>query len=106
MILLAAYASVRVGVQEGDPRPVGSLAEIEALSERDDVNVLFVLIDTLRAHRLGSYGYERKILESLTLQCKDFGAIAALKGLEDVYNTEAELKRRLRARGRGCEVDP
>lgn len=59
VILLAAYASVRVGVQEGDPRPVGSLAEIEALSERDDVNVLFVLIDTLRAHRLGSYGYER-----------------------------------------------
>ncbi len=43
----------------GDPRPVGSVDDIEDLAQRDDVNVLFILVDTLRAHRLGSYGYER-----------------------------------------------
>jgi arylsulfatase A-like enzyme len=42
-----------------DPRPIGTAADIEALSERDDVNVLFVLIDTLRAERMQVFGYER-----------------------------------------------
>jgi arylsulfatase A-like enzyme len=49
----------------GDPRPVGGADEIEALAQRDDVSVLFILIDTLRAHRLGSYGYERDTSPSL-----------------------------------------
>ena len=43
-----------------DSRPTGSLQDISRLSERDDLNVLFILIDTLRADRLGSYGYERE----------------------------------------------
>jgi arylsulfatase A-like enzyme len=42
-----------------DPRPTGGIEELQALSRRDDVNLLFILIDTLRAERLGSYGYER-----------------------------------------------
>jgi arylsulfatase A-like enzyme len=42
-----------------DDRPVGSAEDIARLPERDDLNVLFILIDTLRADRLGSYGYER-----------------------------------------------
>ena len=42
-----------------DPRPVGGAAEIRALSQRGDVNVLFVLIDTLRADRLRTYGAGR-----------------------------------------------
>jgi arylsulfatase A-like enzyme len=42
-----------------DPRPQGGAAEIEALAQRDDVNLLFVLIDTLRADRLQIYGYPR-----------------------------------------------
>ena len=42
-----------------DRRPTGSADDIEALRERDDLNVLFVVIDTLRAEHLGSYGYER-----------------------------------------------
>ncbi len=42
-----------------DSRPVGSLLDVPGLAERGDLNVLFVLIDTLRADRLGSYGYER-----------------------------------------------
>jgi len=50
------FSLQRVG---GDGRPVGSVADISALSERKDLNVLFILIDTLRANRLGAYGYQR-----------------------------------------------
>ena len=39
--------------------PEGTAADIEALSTRDDVNVLFILVDTLRADRMSAYGYER-----------------------------------------------
>jgi arylsulfatase A-like enzyme len=40
-------------------RPRGSVEDIAKLRERKDTNVLFVLIDTLRADRLSSYGYHR-----------------------------------------------
>ncbi|MCL4685928.1 sulfatase [Myxococcota bacterium] len=56
-LVIAAVASqfeIRV-----PSRPLGSPADIAALSERDDVNVVFLVIDTLRNGRLGSYGYER-----------------------------------------------
>ena len=43
-----------------NPRPVGGAAEIAALAGRDDLNLLFVLIDTLRADRLSAYGYDRE----------------------------------------------
>ena len=59
LTLGAAFAILFVDIRIGDPRPLGSAAHIEALAERDDLNVLFILVDTLRAHRLGSYGYER-----------------------------------------------
>jgi len=49
----------------GDPRPVGQVDDIAALAERSDLNVLFILIDTLRADRLGAYGYERDTSPSL-----------------------------------------
>jgi len=55
-IYLALFLEVRFA---GDARPSGSVADVEALAKRDDVNVLFILVDTLRAHRLGSYGYQR-----------------------------------------------
>jgi arylsulfatase A-like enzyme len=41
-------------------RPVEPLAELDRLRERDDVNVVFFLIDTLRADRLSCYGHERE----------------------------------------------
>jgi arylsulfatase A-like enzyme len=44
---------------EWDRRPKGSIEDISGLRDRSDLNVLFVLVDTLRADRLGSYGYER-----------------------------------------------
>ena len=57
--LVAAYLVTSIELRPADPRPVGTLAEIEELAERDDLNVLFILIDTLRADRLGAWGYER-----------------------------------------------
>lgn len=54
-----AYVALYVGVREGDPRPIGTVDDIVLMGERDDVNLLFILIDTLRAHRIGSYGYDR-----------------------------------------------
>ena len=44
---------------DGDRRPRGGAAELDALAGRSDLNVLFILIDTLRADHLGSYGYAR-----------------------------------------------
>jgi arylsulfatase A-like enzyme len=40
-------------------RPTGSIEELRELRDRDDWNIVFVLIDTLRADRLSAYGYER-----------------------------------------------
>ncbi len=44
----------------GPARPAGTVEQdLAKLRERDDVNVVFVLVDTLRADRLSAYGYER-----------------------------------------------
>ncbi len=40
-------------------RPKGTVEDFRALRDRDDLNVILILIDTLRADRLGAYGYER-----------------------------------------------
>jgi len=57
LILVGLYLVVDIRT---NPRPVGGAAEIATLSEREDLNVLFVLIDTLRADRLSTYGYSRE----------------------------------------------
>ncbi len=44
-----------------------SIDSVATLKERDDVNVVFVLIDTLRADRLGLYGYERPTSPNIDL---------------------------------------
>ena len=46
-------------------RSFGEPGEIAQLRERDDVNVLFILIDTLRADRVGCYGYDRPTTPTL-----------------------------------------
>ena len=49
-------------------RSKGTVDDIVALRERDDLNVIFMVVDTLRADRLGMYGYERDtspVLDSL-----------------------------------------
>lgn len=42
-----------------DSRPIRGPEEIARLGGRNDLNVVFILVDTLRADRLGAYGYER-----------------------------------------------
>ena len=49
----------------GGTRPKGSVEEIADLSQRTDLNVLFILVDTLRADRMGSYGYDRPTTPNL-----------------------------------------
>ena len=51
---------------QGDPRQVASVAEaLQSIREAPDTNVLFVLIDTLRADRLSAYGYPRETSPTL-----------------------------------------
>ncbi|MDG2334988.1 MAG: sulfatase [Myxococcota bacterium] len=68
--LLAAFIGVAaywlvIGNQSPDDRPLGELADIESLASRDDLNVLFVVIDTLRSDRLSAYGYQRNTSPAL-----------------------------------------
>ncbi len=60
VLVLVVSGILSIELTNADPRPQGDLYDIEALKRRDDVNVLFVLTDTLRAHRLSAYGYERE----------------------------------------------
>ena len=60
VIVVLVYGATIVEVSApSDGRPVGSIEDVASLAERDDVNLLFIVIDTLRADRLGSYGYDR-----------------------------------------------
>jgi arylsulfatase A-like enzyme len=59
-LLVVGSAAYYLGGWERPLRPLGTPADLASLAERDDVNVLFVLIDTLRADHLSAYGYERE----------------------------------------------
>ena len=59
VVLFLAFALSQFRLEEVDPRPLGEVADIGRLSESTDLNIIFVLIDTLRSDRLGTYGYER-----------------------------------------------
>ncbi len=59
-VALFAFGYLEVEITNADPRPRGTAYDIEALRRREDVNVLFILTDTVRAHRLSAYGYERE----------------------------------------------
>jgi len=56
LVVLAIASQFRIA---GPTRPKGSAREIAALRERKDLNVVFLVVDTLRADRLGAYGYPR-----------------------------------------------
>ena len=45
---------------EPPTRPVGTIEDLETLPERDHVNVIFIVIDMLRADRLSMYGASRQ----------------------------------------------
>ena len=57
-LLLAAVVASQFQFQIRS-RSRGSVEDVAALRDRAGLNVVFVLIDTLRADRLGIYGYER-----------------------------------------------
>ena len=59
------YLATLVEVGLVDPRPVGTAEDIERLAEREDLKVLYILIDTLRADRLSAYGYPRETSPTL-----------------------------------------
>jgi arylsulfatase A-like enzyme len=65
LAVLAFLATRVLEFGNTDPRRPGVPQSIEALSSYSDTNVLFVLIDTLRAHRLSAYGYERETSPTL-----------------------------------------
>jgi len=55
LVLLFTQFEIRLS-----PRPHESVDEIRSLAQRKDTNLVFILIDTLRADRLHSYGYPRE----------------------------------------------
>lgn len=56
LVGLFFYTQIEI---RSEQRPLGEPTDLANLAERDDLNVVFILIDTLRADRLGAYGYER-----------------------------------------------
>jgi arylsulfatase A-like enzyme len=64
LVLASRFVEFRVG-NDWDRRPRGGIEDIERLRDRDDLNVLFILVDTLRAERLGTYGYPRETSPTL-----------------------------------------
>lgn len=56
LLVIAVVSQFEVRVPS---RPIAPASEITSLRDREDLNVVFILIDTLRADRLGIYGYER-----------------------------------------------
>lgn len=61
-----AYWTIEVEPTPKSNRPTGGLAEIEALAGRTDTNILFIVVDTLRAERMSAYGYARDTTPFLT----------------------------------------
>jgi arylsulfatase A-like enzyme len=56
LLLVALLSMFEVSIPS---RPKGDVAQLRELRERGDLNVVFILIDTLRADRLSVYGHER-----------------------------------------------
>jgi arylsulfatase A-like enzyme len=56
--LIVAFFATQVKVSVPS-RPKGTIDELASLRERGDLNVVFIVIDTLRADRLSAYGYNR-----------------------------------------------
>jgi len=63
---LLLVATVLSQFHFGSPAPKpGGAKELRALPDRGDLNVVFILIDTLRADRLHCYGYSRETSPNL-----------------------------------------
>jgi len=56
LVLAGILSQIEIRVPS---RPLKTVDALATLRDRDDVNVIFLLVDTLRADHLGVYGYER-----------------------------------------------
>jgi arylsulfatase A-like enzyme len=56
LLVLAIASQFRIA---GPSRPTAGPEQIATLRDRKDLNVIFILVDTLRADRLGAYGYPK-----------------------------------------------
>jgi arylsulfatase A-like enzyme len=63
LLVALAYSMVDVSIPS---RPMGDVSDIRKLRERKDLNVVFLLVDTLRADHLSAYGYARNTSPTLT----------------------------------------
>ena len=68
MLLAFALSQVRIGT---NPRPLASPEAIDQLVGTEDLNIVFILIDTLRSDRLSAYGYERETSPTLDALAAD-----------------------------------
>lgn len=74
LLLAVGLVVLAIGLARFAPRaslPSGDVADLAELSRRGDLNVLFILVDTLRADRLGSYGYARDTSPTLDALARD-----------------------------------
>jgi len=64
-VYLSTFIQIRLPTETAedsgylDHRPLGSIDDIRDFADRNDTNVLFILIDTLRSERMGMYDYAR-----------------------------------------------
>jgi arylsulfatase A-like enzyme len=65
LLLLVAAALSQVEINRKVDRPMGEVGDLLELRDRDDLNVIFIVIDMLRADRLGAYGYARQTSPNL-----------------------------------------
>jgi choline-sulfatase len=56
LLIVAIFSQIELRLA---PRPAGKIDEVARLRERKDLNVVWVVIDTLRADHLSGYGYGR-----------------------------------------------
>jgi len=65
LLIVAAIAS-QIEYTAPHERPEGTVEDFLKLGERDDLNLLFIVIDTLRADRMDAYGAERITSPNMT----------------------------------------
>ncbi len=62
---LLACSTERPVEVDVDQREEGVLEDLGTLAARDDVNLLYIVVDTLRSDRMSAYGYERETTPNL-----------------------------------------
>lgn len=65
VLLIAVASQFRLVPGRPTTPSDGSIERLSALASEQEINVLFVLIDTLRADHLGAYGYSRPTSQNI-----------------------------------------